>query len=259
MNGVRWIAGLGLALFLCSLAGWAVTEHWDWLRLPLSGSDEHRIDMRAAWHGRVMVVSWSVMLPLGVLAARYFKVMPGQGWPAVLDNKRWWRMHLWLQVGGSLAGVLGVLLVLGMATRQTTLAQWHALCGWLVMLCACVQLVSGFLRGSKGGPTCEQWQGDHYQMTSHRVRFERLHKSIGWLALLLALAATLIGITMVDAPRWMALSIAAWWAALFMVGLLLQRAGRCIDTYQAIWGPAPTHPGNRRRPIGWGIRRLSGD
>jgi hypothetical protein len=35
----------------------------------------------------------------------------------------------------------------------------------------------------------------------------------------------------------------------------LQRAGRCIDTYQAIWGLDPDLPGNRRRPIGFGIVR----
>ena len=35
----------------------------------------------------------------------------------------------------------------------------------------------------------------------------------------------------------------------------LQRQGRCIDTYQAIWGPDPRHPGNRLKPVGWGVRR----
>ncbi len=44
-----------------------------------------------------MVLSWSVFLPLGMLAARYFKVTPGQDWPRVLDNKLWWRTHLWCQ------------------------------------------------------------------------------------------------------------------------------------------------------------------
>ncbi len=40
------------------------------------------------------------------------------------------------------------------------------------------------------------------------------------------------------------------------VFVVLQRAGRCIDTYQAIWGLDPSLPGNRRRPIGLGIVRL---
>lgn len=258
MTGKRWLA-LCLVLLMLAATGWVVLQLWPWLRLPLSAGADHRVDGRAAWHGRLMVVSWSLMLPLGVLAARYFKITPRQPWPAVLDNKCWWRIHLWLQVGGSLIGVLGLLLVLPLSSRQASLAQWHALGGWLVMLCACIQLVSGFLRGSKGGPASEQMHGDHYLMTAHRVRFERLHKGIGWLALLLALLTTLAGLVMVDAPRWIVLLIGLWWAGLFVVGLLLQRAGRCIDTYQAIWGPDPVHPGNRRPPIGWRVRRLSGD
>ena len=44
---------------------------------------------------------------------------------------------------------------------------------------------------------------------------------------------------------------------LLMVAVRLQRAGRCIDTYQAIWGPDPCHPGNSRGVIGWGIRRYT--
>ena len=40
--------------------------------------------MRAAWYR-----PWAVLLPLGALLARYFKVMPGQRWPDVLDNPRW--------------------------------------------------------------------------------------------------------------------------------------------------------------------------
>ena len=38
--------------------------------------------------------------------------------------------------------------------------------------------------------------------------------------------------------------------------VVLQRRGRAIDTYQAIWGPGAEHPGNQRKPIGWGIRQV---
>jgi hypothetical protein len=95
-------------------------------------------------------------------------------------------------------------------------------------------------------------------MTGWRRVFERLHKGLGWLAVLVAALAILLGLGLVDAPRWMALTLALWWLALVAVFVRLQRAGRCIDTYQAIWGPDPAHPGNRLKPVGWGIRRLSG-
>jgi hypothetical protein len=56
-----------------TLAGWLA-----WLQVPLSGSAEHRIADWASWHARLMVLGWAVLLPLGALIARYFKVMPRQ-------------------------------------------------------------------------------------------------------------------------------------------------------------------------------------
>lgn len=255
LKGWSWglIAGLGVAGVLTV----ALSEGLrDWLSLPLSGADEHRIASWASWHGRLMVLSWSLMLPLGALIARFFKVTPGQDWPGVLDNKTWWRAHLWLQGGGCLIAVLGLLLVLGRVDLATDLAHWHHLGGWLLMIFAGLQVLGGLLRGSKGGPTAPELRGDHYDMTPHRVLFERLHKSIGWLAMLVALATTLAGLAVADSPRWMFLLIGSWWLSLIGAAVFLQRAGRCIDTYQAIWGPDPAHPGNHLRPIGWGIARF---
>jgi hypothetical protein len=56
----------------------------------------------------------------------------------------------------------------------------------------------------------------------------------------------------------MPLVLSLWWIALIGSGVALQRSGRCVDTYQAIWGPDPTLPGNRRKPIGWGVSRAKG-
>ena len=58
-----------------------------------------------------------------------------------------------------------------------------------------------------------------------------------------------------DRPRWMLLTLTLWWLLLAAAFYALQKNGRCIDTYQAIWGPDPAHPGNRRPLPGWGVRR----
>ena len=72
----------------------------DWLSLPLSGATGHTVDPRIAWHGRAMALAWGILLPDGALAARFFKILPGQGWPRRLDNPLWWRAHLALQYLG---------------------------------------------------------------------------------------------------------------------------------------------------------------
>jgi hypothetical protein len=215
----------------------------DWLMAPLSGATAHSIAPWAYWHARCMVLG------------RYSKIAPGQRWPEQLDNKAWWHTHRGLQWAGVGVVTLGAALAWGNGHGSTTAAQWHSWGGWALLLLGWLQIASGLLRGSKGGPTDLQLRGDHYDMTPHRVRFERLHKSLGWLSVLAAVIVTALGLHLADAPRWMVVALCAWWLLLVAVAWRLQRQGRCIDTYQAIWGPDVQHPGNRVKPIGWGVRR----
>ena len=227
----------------------------DWIMASLSGSTTHTLAPWAAWHARCMVLSWGILLPLGVLAARFFKVIPGQNWPQVLDHKAWWYAHRALQWSG--VGIMLVGMWLGWGHRGSAgqLAQFHTVVGWSVCAIGIFQIVGGLARGSKGGPTDTSMRGDHYDMTPWRLNFERLHKGLGWLAVMAGVAVIASGLQLADAPRWMAVVLALWWLALLMLFVWLQLNGRCIDTYQAIWGPDSRHPGNQRKPIGWGIRR----
>lgn len=229
-----------------------------WLLAPLSGTSGHALPEAVAWHGRGMVLAWGVLIPLGVLVARYFKVMPGQDWPRRLDNPTWWRWHLRLQNAGLVVMLAALATIVAASGRAWPDAGLHRALGWTVVALGVLQVVAGLLRGTKGGPTAPGPlgpRGDHYDMTPRRVAFEVLHKFGGLLALLLAALAILAGLVAADAPRWMPLLLVSWWALIGAAAWRLQRRGRCIDTYQAIWGPDDAHPGNRRHPIGLGVRR----
>ena len=89
-------------------------------------------------------------------------------------------------------------------------------------------------------------------MTRRRIVFEYVHKYAGY-ALLTLPWALYSGLVAADSPRWMPIALGVWWLLMLGVFVWLQREGRCIDTYQAIWGLDPELPGNRRRPIGFGI------
>ena len=60
----------------------------EWLLAPLSGAATHSLAPWAYWHARLMVLGWAVLLPVGVLVARFYKVTPQQDWPRELDNPR---------------------------------------------------------------------------------------------------------------------------------------------------------------------------
>ncbi len=226
-----------------------------WLATPISGSATHSITMLASWHGRAMVLGWSILIPLGIVSARFLKVTPRQNWPDELDNRAWWQLHRILQTLGVISATAGVALMWGFAQGATLQARIHGLFGWTLLFVGWLQIGLGIFRGSKGGPTEPALRGDHYDMTPHRRRFEFWHKLFGWSAMPLAIVTTALGLWIADAPRWMVLVIALWWLALAGVSLRLQLRGLAVDTYQAIWGPDADHPGNRMSGHGWGMKR----
>jgi hypothetical protein len=242
----------------------AIVEAADWLLTPLSGSSEHFISPLIAWHGRLMVLSMGLLMPPVVLVARYFKVTPRQDWPRQLDNPFWFVTHRrWGHVIG-LVFFAGITLALIAVSWQFRWSGAHAVLGWTVVALVFVQLASGWLRGTHGGPvdpfTRErrppyEWPGDHFSMTLRRISFEYVHKYAGYALLVLAIVAISTGLIAADAPRWMPIVMGIWWFLMACIFVWFQRAGLCIDTYQAIWGLDPDLPGNRRRPIGLGVSR----
>lgn len=239
----------------------------DYLLAPASGAATHEIAAATAWHGRLMVLAWAVLLPLGFVLARYYKVTPGQDWPRVLDNPFWWNGHRLTQyLGVGLMTVAVTLIWSGCPGRWPCLPEdtdAHSLLGYAVFALGWTQIVLGLARGTKGGPTDPNadpaepatWRGDHYDMTPRRVAFEWAHKLLGYAALALSVLAIVTGLVRADAPRWMLLSVGLWWLVLAAWSVRLERAGRNVDTYQAIWGPDPGHPGAGRRPSGFRVRR----
>ncbi|MEM9048572.1 MAG: cytochrome b561 domain-containing protein [Pseudomonadota bacterium] len=222
----------------------------DWLLAPIDPARAHEVGLAVSWHGRLMVLAWAVLAPIAVIMARFFKVMPRQDWPRQLDNPTWWRSH-WMGQGAVFAlSVLGLALV----WQSSRPMLWHAVLGYAVFVGLALQILMGIFRGSKGGPTAPSLRGDHYDMTRWRLRFEAVHKSFGYTLLVLAMITVLMGMWLANAPRWMWLGLGFWWLGLIVLSGWLQNRGFAIDTYQAIWGPDPVHPGNRRPP-GWGMRR----
>ncbi len=226
-----------------------------WLLSPISGASTHHLEEWVVWHARLMVLAWAILLPLGVIAARYYKVTRNQDWPRVVDNRAWWHAHRGLQYSGVVLMLIGVYLAWQQSASTTLAAQVHGYLGWGITAMGILQILSAWFRGSKGGPTEPEMRGDHYDMTPHRLAFEWLHKTCGWFAVGAAVITIALGLWIADAPRWMPLVLAVWWIGLIAWAIYLERSGRAIDTYQAIWGPDLKHPGNQRSHVGWRMLR----
>ena len=96
-------------------------------------------------------------------------------------------------------------------------------------------------------------------MSGRRRVFEWFHKIIGYGLILLAWSTIISGMWAANAPVWMWILVSLWWGLLIVAFIILQSRGLAIDTYQAIWGPDSLHPGNQKRPIGWGVKRRPWD
>ncbi len=224
----------------------------DWLLAPIDLSRAHDVPATLSWHARSMVVAWTVLVPLGVLSARYLKVTPRQNWPHELDNRTWWHLHRLFQYSAGVFMLVGLGLAFARPDVVASLTQnaWlHRALGWVVIALAASQFITAILRGTKGGPTAPapdgSLRGDHYDMTRRRVLFEFFHKNAGRLALILSVPVVISGLWQLNAPHWMWVVIGLWWVALCFAVAWAERRIGVRDTYQAIWGPDPVHPGNR--------------
>ena len=258
----------------------------DWLMSPISGATDHDLSSGTYLHGRLMVLAWGILVPVGILLSRFYKVTPGQDWPRVLNNPFWFNTHRALEYG---AGALMLAAVVLIELEDQGRAPWrsfHAAAGWTLVIAGWLQLLGSHLRGTMGGPSNPvtrvplrnwqwreveamdpsqpgrarlQWPGDHFNMTRTRVIFEYVHKGLGYLLLAFSVVTLASGLLAADALNWMWITMLLWWLACAGAFVALQRQGRCIDCYQAIWGVDENLPGNRLTPIGWGVRRYTTD
>ncbi len=239
----------------------------NWLLAAIHGAVTQLMAAGIAWHGCLMLVAWAILMPAGFLVVRFFKITPGQDWPRRLNNPFWFINHRRLGYATVIVTTIAIACILWANGSLTLWQGYHATTGWMLFALAWCQVLGSLFRGSHGGPVDpmtrkilppEQWHGDHFNLTRRRIFFEYSHKIIGYILVPLTVWQIATGLRDLDASLWLWGAVAL--CALFFVSafVTLQVSGRCVDTYQAIWGLDETLPGYRRKPIGWGITRFRG-
>ncbi|KAJ9167670.1 hypothetical protein P3X46_019284 [Hevea brasiliensis] len=146
--------------------------------LLMRGSAEAEQDLRPvlAVHGFMMFLAWGILLPGGILAARYLKHVKGDGW---------YQIHVYLQYSGLAIVLLGLLFAVA-ELRGLYVSSLHVKFGLTAIFLACGQPVNAFMRPKK--PV----NGE--EVSSKRLIWEYFHIIIGRCAIIVGVAALFSGL-----------------------------------------------------------------
>jgi hypothetical protein len=132
-------------------------------------------------HGSLMLIGWGFLLPSGTLFAKFFKHRP---------DALWFRIHRACQITGLFIAVIGWIIAL------RNFQVWgdkgynnyrHGVCGGVTMFLGLLQPFNAILR-----PHAPE-EGE--SPTTGRKLWEVLHKSVGYVAVLLAAVTIGLGTT----------------------------------------------------------------
>ncbi|XP_027356441.1 cytochrome b561, DM13 and DOMON domain-containing protein At5g54830 [Abrus precatorius] len=126
-------------------------------------------------HGFMMFLAWGILLPGGILAARYLKHLKGDGW---------YKIHVYLQYSG-LVIVLIALLFAVAELRGFHVSSAHVKFGIAAIFLACIQPMNAFLRPQK--------QANGEQASFKRIVWEYFHVIVGRSAIIVGIAALFSG------------------------------------------------------------------
>lgn len=143
----------------------------------MRGSAEVEQELRPVLtvHGFMMFLAWGILLPGGILAARYLKRVKGDSW---------YQIHVYLQYSGLVIVLLGFLFAVA-ELRGLFIASTHVKLGIAAIFLACIQPINATLRPKKpahGEPA-----------SSRRIMWEYFHVIVGRSAIIVGMAALFTG------------------------------------------------------------------
>ncbi|XP_071723475.1 cytochrome b561, DM13 and DOMON domain-containing protein At5g54830 [Rutidosis leptorrhynchoides] len=180
--------------------------------LLMRGSAEAEQDLRPvlAVHGFMMFLAWGILLPGGILAARYLKHLKGDGW---------YQIHVYLQYSGLAICLLGFLFAVA-EIRGFSLSTLHVKFGITAIVLACLQPVNASLRPKKPSNLSE--------ISSKRVVWEYCHTIVGRCAAVAGIVALFTGMKHLgdrydgEDVQELSLALAIWFLLLALIIVYLE-------------------------------------
>jgi len=215
------------------------------------------ISIQWNYHAILMVGIWFMLVPLCIITIRYGKPKPtsfGIREEIRLTNTVWWwfsvhKFGFYLAIALSLAG-----LAVALTVSRGFSGSVHSIFGLTTIILGSLQIVSAWLRGTHGGRYYHNadpddpstWQGDHFDMTPRRQKFEAYHKTAGYFAGFFAVGAVASGLMQYPMPVLTGVILVTALVVLALC-IVLEQKGLRYDGYRAAFGNSPDHPHNKAR------------
>ncbi|KAK6912518.1 hypothetical protein RJ641_022119 [Dillenia turbinata] len=148
------------------------------LVMLMRGTAEAEQDLRPVLtvHGFMMFLAWGILLPGGILAARYLKHVKGDGW---------YQIHVYLQYSGLAVVLLGLLFAVA-ELRGFSAHSLHVKFGLAAIFLACAQPVNAYFRPKR--------PANGEDVSSNRIIWENIHVITGRSAIVVGIAALVSGL-----------------------------------------------------------------
>lgn len=130
-------------------------------------------------HAGLMLTSWGLLLPSGVLMARLLRHRP---------SGLWFKLHRSVQVSGLTVAIIGV----SIALANFSVIVFHGMLGLTVMVLGIAQPINAILRPHATEPGKSP--------TTKRTYWERLHKGVGYTLVPLSAVTIVFGTLRVPVP-----------------------------------------------------------
>uniref|UniRef100_A0A0E0E4G1 Cytochrome b561 domain-containing protein n=1 Tax=Oryza meridionalis TaxID=40149 RepID=A0A0E0E4G1_9ORYZ len=150
--------------------------------LLLAGTAEAEEELRPvlAVHGFMMFVAWGLLIPGGIMAARYLKHLK--------SGDLWFQAHTYLQSSAMAVMFLGLLFAIA-ELRGFSFKSTHAKIGTAAFVLACLQPINAYLR-----PHLLAENGEMILSMKNRVIWEYLHIITGRSAVVVGAIALFTGL-----------------------------------------------------------------
>ena len=144
-------------------------------------------------HGIFMLLGFGLLMPMGAIAARLLKHRP---------NNLWFRIHRGIQLLGLLLGLIGFSIAIlnfdvFAPERKGDMGYKHGCLGVTAMVLALLQPINAFFRPKKALDSSTTGVDPVYansaRSSSKRWKWELAHKCFGYLSMIFAVGAIVIG------------------------------------------------------------------